>query len=165
MDGTGIIHYTEFLAATIEAHGAIEEDRVAEAFDRIDCDDSGYITTQNLRDFLGEAIPAEYLEEIIAEADLVNDHKISYEEFLSLWDHDGGSDLEASYHDVVRRRMQHASTNSLNVTESKSASPPGSVLFQMGSDVSENMSIDGDYWTGHTTYQSEKTKSNHSFDM
>lgn len=34
--------YTEFLAATIEACGRIEEDRLAEAFDRLDCDDTGY---------------------------------------------------------------------------------------------------------------------------
>ena len=27
--------YSEFLAATIEAHGAIDEERLAEAFDRI----------------------------------------------------------------------------------------------------------------------------------
>ena len=47
VDGTGSVHYTEFLAATIEAHGKIDELRIADAFDRIDCDDSGYITIQN----------------------------------------------------------------------------------------------------------------------
>jgi calcium-dependent protein kinase len=47
IDGTGLVHYTEFLAATIEAHGAIAEDRIAEAFDRIDSDDTGYITMEN----------------------------------------------------------------------------------------------------------------------
>jgi hypothetical protein len=36
--------YTDFLAATIEAHGHIEEDRIAEAFDRLDSDDNGYST-------------------------------------------------------------------------------------------------------------------------
>jgi calcium-dependent protein kinase len=35
VDGTGSVHYTEFLAATMEAHGSIEEDRIADAFDRI----------------------------------------------------------------------------------------------------------------------------------
>jgi Ca2+-binding EF-hand superfamily protein len=34
--------YTEFLAATIELHGQIEEDRIAEAFDRLDSDNTGY---------------------------------------------------------------------------------------------------------------------------
>lgn len=41
--------YTEFLAATIEAHGHIEEDRIAEAFDRIDSDDTGYSTSDSFR--------------------------------------------------------------------------------------------------------------------
>jgi len=35
IDGTDSVHYTEFLAATMEAHGSIDEDRVADAFDRI----------------------------------------------------------------------------------------------------------------------------------
>ena len=34
LDGTGVIHYIEFLAATIESRGSIDEDRLAEAFDR-----------------------------------------------------------------------------------------------------------------------------------
>jgi calcium-dependent protein kinase len=35
LDGTGKIRYTEFLAATIEVHGEIDEERLAEAFDRL----------------------------------------------------------------------------------------------------------------------------------
>lgn len=30
LDGTGVVHYTEFLAATIESHGSISEEQVAE---------------------------------------------------------------------------------------------------------------------------------------
>jgi Ca2+-binding EF-hand superfamily protein len=48
LDGTGRIRYTEFLAATIEAHGAIDEERLAEAFDRLDSDDSGFISAGEL---------------------------------------------------------------------------------------------------------------------
>ena len=43
LDGSGRIRYTEFLAATIEAQGVISEERLAEAFDRLDSDDSGAI--------------------------------------------------------------------------------------------------------------------------
>ena len=32
--------YTEFIAATLEAHGNVEEERIAEAFDRLDNDDT-----------------------------------------------------------------------------------------------------------------------------
>ena len=45
-DGDGVINYTEFIAATIEINGKIEEDRVAEAFDRLDVDNSGYISKE-----------------------------------------------------------------------------------------------------------------------
>lgn len=40
----GQIDYTEFLAATIETQGTIEEQRLADAFDRLDHDESGYIS-------------------------------------------------------------------------------------------------------------------------
>ena len=43
VDGSGVIRYTEFLAATMEAAGWISEERLAEAFDRLDHDDTGYV--------------------------------------------------------------------------------------------------------------------------
>lgn len=86
MDGTGKIRYTEFLAATIEAHGAISEERLAEAFDRLDSDDSGYISAENLIEILGQGFPKEEIDEIIKEADLTKDNQISYAEFLHLWE-------------------------------------------------------------------------------
>jgi len=44
VDGTGTIRYTEFIAASLEATGCISEDRLAEAFDRMDHDDTGWGT-------------------------------------------------------------------------------------------------------------------------
>ena len=86
MDGTGRIRYTEFIAATIEAHGLIGEERLAEAFDRLDGDDSGFISAENITEILGDDISQEEIDEIIAEADLTKDNKVSYVEFLALWD-------------------------------------------------------------------------------
>lgn len=86
LDGTGKIRYTEFLAATIEAQGAISEDRLAEAFDRLDSDDSGYIDAANLIDMLGEEFPKDEIHAIIDEADISRDNRISYSEFLALWE-------------------------------------------------------------------------------
>lgn len=86
MDGSGRIRYTEFLAATIEAQGAISEERLAEAFDRLDSDDSGYISAANLGEILGQDFPAEEINSIIQEADLTQDGLISYAEFLALWE-------------------------------------------------------------------------------
>lgn len=105
VDGTGQVHYMEFLAATIEALGPIEEERLAEAFDRIDSDDSGFITLQNLRDFLGEEVPTESLEKIIAEADLDHSRCISYAEFLEMWNAESEQHLKVCRRDVQNRRI------------------------------------------------------------
>ena len=86
MGGSGRIRYTEFIAATIEAHGAISESRLAEAFDRLDCDDSGYITPENLMEILGENVPRDEIDAIIEEADLTNDSRVSYSDFMALWE-------------------------------------------------------------------------------
>jgi len=69
IDCSGSVTYSEFLAGSLEAHGNIDEARIAEAFDRLDSDDSGFITVENLRDFLGVSISREYLDSIIEEAD------------------------------------------------------------------------------------------------
>jgi hypothetical protein len=86
MDGSGSIRYTEFLAATIEAQGAINEERLAEAFDRLDADDSGYISAANLKEMLGAEFEEDDIDAIIKEADKTDDGKISYAEFLALWE-------------------------------------------------------------------------------
>ncbi len=78
----GYIMYTEWLAATIEAHGHIEEDRIAEAFDRLDSDDTGYISKANRKEVLGKDSTPEQLDEIMKAADLNQDGKITYQEFL-----------------------------------------------------------------------------------
>jgi len=96
LDGTGTIRYTEFLAATIEAHGEIDENRIADAFDRLDSDDSGFISVENLRELLGQDIPQERLNAIIREADLTEDMHISYPEFLALWEEEPKTNLSRS---------------------------------------------------------------------
>lgn len=65
--------YTEFLAAALEVQGHIEEERLAEAFDRLDSDDSGFISRQNLRDFLGKEGTTERIDKIIEEGDKDHD--------------------------------------------------------------------------------------------
>jgi hypothetical protein len=62
-------NYTEFLAATLEAHGHIEEERIADAFDRLDCDGSGYVSKEDLKEFLGNSATAKEIDDIIKEGD------------------------------------------------------------------------------------------------
>lgn len=53
-DHDGHLHYTEFLAATLEMDGKkVANERLAEAFDQLDMDDSGHISKGNLMEFLG----------------------------------------------------------------------------------------------------------------
>jgi EF-hand domain pair len=99
------------LAATLEAYGEIDEQRLAEAFDRIDADDTGYITFQNLRDILGDDIPAEYLNHIIDEADILHDHRISYEEFLAMWSEEDDEKFALALEDVGKRRKARTQVN------------------------------------------------------
>ena len=77
----GTVSYIEFLAATLEAHGRIEEDRLAEAFDRIDSDDTGYISRKNLEAMMGKEYTEERVNKLLAECDLDGDQKISFDEF------------------------------------------------------------------------------------
>jgi calcium-dependent protein kinase len=53
IDGNGAVHYFEFLAASMEAHGFINEERLADAFDTLDADGSRTVSVNDLRVFFG----------------------------------------------------------------------------------------------------------------
>eukprot|EP00984_Skeletonema_dohrnii_P007771 scaffold2862_cov238-Skeletonema_dohrnii-CCMP3373.AAC.4 len=90
----GTIMYTEFVAATLELHGRVEEKRLAEAFDHIDDDDSGYISKENLKKLLGESGTPERIERLIGSADSDGDGRISFEEFLVMFRKDNIAAVE-----------------------------------------------------------------------
>lgn len=101
---TNVINYTEFLAATLETQGAIEEYRLAEAFDALDSDDSGYISRENLRNILGERADDVLIDSLIAEADVGKDGQISYEEFLHLFAQTKHDNIKTIYANVTTGR-------------------------------------------------------------
>ena len=47
--GNGKINYSEFLAATIEVKQVLTEEKLWAIFKYFDTDDSGFITTENLK--------------------------------------------------------------------------------------------------------------------
>jgi calcium-dependent protein kinase len=67
--------YTEFIAAALTSQANIEEERIAEAFDRLDSDDSGYISRENLKEFLGEESTWKDVEGLMNEGDTDKDGK------------------------------------------------------------------------------------------
>jgi len=75
----------QFLAATIDAQGMISEDRIAVAFDKLDADDTGYITVKNLMDFMGKDSSQEAAIDIVRETTGCSgaDGRISYQQFLA----------------------------------------------------------------------------------
>jgi len=85
IDKNGYIQYTEFLAATLETLGNVEENHLIEAFRQLDEDKSGYITFENLRNVLGKHFTKEKVDSYIEEADTNRDGKISLIEFLELF--------------------------------------------------------------------------------
>lgn len=85
VDGSGSIQYNEFLAATLEARGYLEEERIAEAFQSIDRDNSGFIDYDKLRVVLGDSCAEDRIGEIIRAADKNNDGMISYDEFFDVF--------------------------------------------------------------------------------
>ena len=79
----------EFIAATLEARGAVEDEQVLSAFDKLDVDNTGYISKKNICTILGKECSIKncdgIVNDLIAEVDTNNDGLISYDEFLQLF--------------------------------------------------------------------------------
>lgn len=84
MDGSGRLHYMEFLAATVEARGYIEEERLKEAFERLDVDCTGYISRKNLEDVLGSTYDSGLIDKMLKEGDSSSSGSIEWEDFLNM---------------------------------------------------------------------------------
>lgn len=92
-DGSGVIDYSEFVAATIERKKYIAEDVCWRAFKTFDVDGSGSIDRQELGRLLGiddicdvmeVEVTEREIDDIMREVDLNGDGKIDFEEFLQM---------------------------------------------------------------------------------
>jgi hypothetical protein len=102
---------------------------------------------------LGSDVPKDYLESIIDEADIKRDKRISYEEFLALWDEGEDVKRKQTLEDVKRRRL-------LNNTAPTVASAASSMTSldtdrdDVMSDVSDEVRV-----SASKLFQQEKSKS------
>ena len=80
-DQTGFIKYSEFLAAAVQEQAFLEDDRVVDAFNKLDTDHTGEISRENLKVILGSELDDAAIDRMIAEADFHNDGVISLDEF------------------------------------------------------------------------------------
>jgi hypothetical protein len=112
-----VINYTEFLAAAIETQGTIEEYRLAEAFDLMDVDDSGYISRENLKYILGDHTDERYIDQLIAEADFKRDGRICYDEFLQLFSQQKHDNIYAIYEGTKAEGFHKRTDSTLTADE------------------------------------------------
>jgi calcium-dependent protein kinase len=77
------IHYSDFLAAMVSTRIELHDDLLKNAFRKFDTDSSGYITVDNLREVLGDTFEGQDVEKLICEADILQDGRVSYPEFVS----------------------------------------------------------------------------------
>ena len=102
MNGSGKISWTEFLAATIETKGDITQAEFSSAFDHLDFDKNGYISTSDLRVIIGRDLPENVIDQIIDESDIDGDHKIYKDEF-NLLGEESVSVSNADHHEQQKR--------------------------------------------------------------
>lgn len=89
-----------------------ELDELREAFDKIDIDNSGYVSDYELQDLFKEAslpLPGykvrEIVEKIIAVTDSSKDGKINFEEFVSIIQELKSKDVSKSYRKSINKKL------------------------------------------------------------
>jgi len=81
----GVVNYTEFIASFLETCDLIDEMQIADAFDRIDSDNTGFISASNIKSILGVNYSKSILDEIMSQVDIDSDGKICYDEFKNMF--------------------------------------------------------------------------------
>mmetsp|Transcript_46861 Transcript_46861/g.135039 ORF Transcript_46861/g.135039 Transcript_46861/m.135039 type:complete len:536 (-) Transcript_46861:183-1790(-) len=110
------IHYSEFLAAMVSTRIHMHDDLLLSTFKRFDTDDSGYITLDNLKEVLGESFEGCEVAELLKEADILGDNRISYPEFIEYL-RGGGAD--GKHQEAAARLIDAAMTKEGNKREKK----------------------------------------------
>jgi calcium-dependent protein kinase len=84
-DGSGVINYTEFLAATMDQKLYMKEERLYEAFKVFDKDNSGKISAEEIKMIINdENLSMEKAKDLIKTFDTNGDGEIDYNEFITM---------------------------------------------------------------------------------
>lgn len=81
---TGCISYSEFLASAMRRKMFSDEEKLIEAFDRLDVDGNGYLEIDDFKQLMGEEFNQQEVEEMIRSADKSKDGKIDFDEFMQM---------------------------------------------------------------------------------
>ena len=82
---------------------------------------NSYISAENLFEILGGDFPREEIKAIIAEATGGKNEKISYAEFLKLWEEKKENDREQMIIELVKDEEDNVSVASLESTEARAS--------------------------------------------
>lgn len=80
LTGSRSVHYSDFIASTLQAKFVQDESLIREAFQRLDVNHQGAITLENLQAVLGDSYNGTRVEDIVALCDLDGDGRISFDE-------------------------------------------------------------------------------------
>jgi calcium-dependent protein kinase len=86
-DDKPVINYSEFIAATLDGKIFLTKEKLWAVFKYFDTDNTNFITVENLSEAFhrtGRNVPISELEDMIREADLGHDGKVSFDEFMQL---------------------------------------------------------------------------------
>lgn len=85
-DKSGFIDYSEFIVATMSSKKNMSEEKLTAAFKLFDTDNSGTISSQELKEVLTSSghISDETIEQILKQADENDDNEIDFSEFCKL---------------------------------------------------------------------------------
>jgi len=141
LDQTGTIEYHEFVIAAMNEKELLHTDKLNQAFDAFDLDNTGYISAANLQPWLQSYLTAhtsdekeqvEILQSIIAQVDQDGDGRISKDEFMSMMlesataSNDNNSSTPSRGHPKIRRKRTNntrASFHSSNIFASTTEMP------------------------------------------
>mmetsp|Transcript_66089 Transcript_66089/g.125059 ORF Transcript_66089/g.125059 Transcript_66089/m.125059 type:complete len:530 (-) Transcript_66089:177-1766(-) len=76
------VHYADFLAAMLTSRIQLHDKLLKQTFRRFDTDNTGYITSEDLKKILGDSIDGAEADQLVAEVDTSHDGKIDYQEFI-----------------------------------------------------------------------------------
>ena len=83
-DNSGVIDYTEFIAASLEKKTYLQESKLKDAFKLFDKDGSGKVSKKEITSILNCEKDSDYIDKLFEKYDLNKDGEIDFDEFSKL---------------------------------------------------------------------------------